>query len=160
MSRSLIFVLALSLVAQTSPSQQPARFTIQHMIHFVAGTEADRKQLTQSNPSLKDYLAGEFMIAHEGLSDDGVKNTILVFTDQMWCGTGEHGCGTMVLEKKGATFAVLLDQLIMYENLAVTNEKIGKYRALAVTDGKGGILLGDVQGTPMFGKQLVYGMRP
>lgn len=93
------------------------------MIHFVAGTQADRKQLTQSDPNLKDYLAGEFVIAHENLSDDGVKEVILVITDQMWCGTGAHSCETMVLEKKGATFAVLLDQAIMYENLAVTNEK-------------------------------------
>jgi hypothetical protein len=146
--------------AQTASSQQPARFTIQHMLHFVTGTEAERKQLTEADPNLKEYLDGKFVIAREDLSDDGVKEVILMFTDEMWCGTGAHGCPTMVLEKKGATFAVLLDnQSIPYGTLAVTNEKIGKYRALAVSDGKGGILLGDKEGTPMFGKQLVYGMR-
>lgn len=156
MFRSLIVVLAFSLFAQTAPCETPARFT-NHVIHFVTGTDADRKQLTQSDPELKDYLEGEFMIAHEDLRGDGVKEVILVCTDQMWCG---HGCLTMVLEKKGATLAVLLSQSLLYENLAVTSEKIGKYRALAISDGKGGILQGDASGTPMFGKQLVYGMRP
>lgn len=66
----------------------------------------------------------------------------------------------MVLETRGAASAVLLDQVILCRTLAVTNETIGKYRALAVSDGKGGILLGDKEGTPMFGKQLVYGMQP
>jgi hypothetical protein len=46
----------------------------------------------------------------------------------------------------------------VFEPLAVTNEKIGIYRALAIADDKGGIVIGDMRGTPMFGKQLVYPM--
>ena len=36
------------------------------VIHFVAGTDADRKQFTQSGRDLKEYLDGEFVIRARG----------------------------------------------------------------------------------------------
>jgi hypothetical protein len=63
----------------------------------------------------------------------------------------------VVLQKRANGIVVIFGQNL-FEPLAVTNEKIGIYRALATADDKGGIVLGDKRGTPMFGKQLVYPM--
>jgi hypothetical protein len=96
------------------------------------------------------------MIADEDLNDDGAKEIIVMSQSSEWCGTG--GCATMVLQKRPNGIAIIFEQNV-FEPLAVTNGKIGTYHALAVADDKGGIVIGDKRGTPMFGKQLVYPMR-
>ncbi len=127
-----------------------------HRIHLVAGTKSDRKQC-KTIPFLSDLVEGDFFIAREDLNNDGSKEIILMSNSSVWWGTG--GCATVLLEKTGAKYVALLSRNL-YAHLAVTNEKIGTYRAPATVDDKGKILLGERKGTPMSGKQMVYGMKP
>ena len=64
----------------------------------------------------------------------------------------------MVLENRAGKAVTLLENQRMDRPLAVTNEQIGQYRALATVDDKGVILSDDQPRTPMVGKQQVYAM--
>ena len=78
-------------------------------------------------------------------------------TGSDYCGSG--GCATSVLERRGSKDVTIFSQNL-YDSLAVTNEKIGGYAALAIIDDKGKIAIDGKEGTPMHGKQMVYPMRP
>jgi hypothetical protein len=142
--------------APGSPSQSSTKgpFTVNHVIQFTPGTERQRAALKRI-PAVRDIVDGDFRTASEDLNDDGEKELIVMSQSQLWCGSG--GCATVVLQKRPNGIAIIFEQS-MFGDLAVTNEKIGSYHALAVPDGQGGIVIGDKRGTPMYGKQLVYPM--
>ena len=131
-----------------------APFTVNHVIKFAPGTERQRAALKKM-AVVGGIVDGDFVTANEDLNDDGSKEIIVMSHSRSDCGTG--GCATVVLQKRPNGIAVIFEQNV-FEPLAVTNEKIGIYRALAIADDKGGIVIGDMRGTPMFGKQLVYPM--
>jgi len=144
-------ILLLAVAATAADAQSQRTFTENHAIKFVPGTVLDQKQLS-AVPFLRDFVANPFGMAREDLNDDGVREVILMASSSAGCGSG--GCRTVVLERRAGMTTLILDQSLM--SIAVTNEKIGQYRALAAVDDKGVILTGDKRGTPMFGKQLVY----
>jgi hypothetical protein len=154
MMKTVTFLALLAAGSHDARAQVPPQFTAHHTIQFAPGTDPVRR-LLNGDPSLRDMIAGNFEIAREDLNDDGSKEMILVAQDSMWCGTG--GCSFAVLEMRGGKIATILSGNIA-GTLAVTNEKIGEYRALAAVDDKGTIILGDKAGTPLFRKQLVYNM--
>jgi NHL repeat len=131
-----------------------APFTVNHVIKFAPGTEGQRAALKKM-AVVGGMVDGDFVTANEDLNDDGSKEIIVMSHSGLNCGTG--GCTTVVLQKRPNGIAIIFEQNV-FEPLAVTNEKIGIYRALAIADDKGGIVIGDKRGTPMFGKQLVYPM--
>ena len=131
-----------------------APFTVNHVIKFAPGTERQRAALKQM-AGVGGIVDGDFVTANEDLNDDGSKEIIVMSHSSLNCGTG--GCTTVVLQKRPNGIAIIFEQNL-FEPLAVTNEKIGIYRALATADDNGGIVIGDKRGTPMFGKQLVYPM--
>src|SRR5262249_1663342 len=140
--------------------QDAPRFTPHHVIQFNAPTDQQRTALSspaffRRAPSLASIVADRFMIALEDLNDDGAKEIIVVAASSMSCGSG--GCSVVVLEYRAGRTVVLLDQGLA-GSLAVTNEKIDGYRALASVDRAGAIAVGDKPGTPMSGRQLVYPM--
>ena len=141
-------------IPHSARAQVAPHFTAQHIIQFVAGTDPVRKLLS-GDPSLRDMVARDFVMAREDLNDDGSKEMIVIATDSMWCGSG--GCATVVLEMRAGKIVTILSQNLA-GSLAVTNEKIGQYRALAAVDDAGAIVAGDRPGTPLFRKQLVYPM--
>jgi hypothetical protein len=154
MMKTVTLLMVLAAVSHVARAQMPPRFTSHHIIQLAPGSEPVRKLLS-GDPLLRDIVAGKFSIAREDLNDDGSKEMILIAQESMWCGSGS--CSFVVLELRGGKIATILSGYIA-GTLAVTNEKIGEYRALAAVDDKGTIVLGDKAGTPLFGKQLVYPM--
>jgi len=154
MMRTVPFLVLFAAVSHDARAQAPPRFTSHHVIQFAPGTEPVRKLLS-GDPSVSDLVAGNFEIAREDLNDDGAKEMILLAQESMLCGSG--GCSLVVLELRGGKIATILNRGVA-GTLAVTNEKVGGYRALAAVDDKGTIVLGDKAGTPLFRKQLVYPM--
>jgi hypothetical protein len=152
--KTILLFMLLAAVSQGSRAQTPPRFTSHHIIQFAPGTEQVRKLLS-ADPSVSDLVAGDFEIAREDLNDDGSKEMILLAQGSMWCGSG--GCSLVVLELRSGKIATILSGNVA-GILAVTNEKVGGYRALASVDDKGTIFLGDKAGTPLFREQLVYPM--
>jgi hypothetical protein len=153
---ALLVLPAVSAYAQDRAAIQNklAPFTANHVIKFAPGTELQRAAMKKM-ATVRDMVDGDFVTANEDLSDDGNKEVIVMSHSAAWCGTG--GCATLVLQKRPNGIAIIFNQSV-FEPLAVTNEKIGTYRALAVADDRGGIVIGDKRGTPMFGKQLLYPM--
>ncbi len=143
--------------SQPAAAQISSLFTPNHQVHFVDGTAEDRAQF-QNVPSVKELVQGNFLIAYEDLKGDGTKEVILTSTSSNFCGAS-GGCETVVLERSGNQYATLLD-LNLDTPLAVTDEKVGGYANLAMVDDAGKILVDNQSGTPMFGKQMVYPMKP
>jgi hypothetical protein len=131
------------------PPTMPQAFTMDRVISFEDGTANDRALLKSV---AKEMVADDFSIAREDLNDDGVKE-IIIIGGRDFCGSG--GCGTEVFEKQGDNYVRIFDQGLT-PILVVTKERVGKFRALAMADDKGNILIGDKEGTPMYGKQMVY----
>ncbi|MGA7521408.1 MAG: hypothetical protein WBW84_02945 [Acidobacteriaceae bacterium] len=138
-----------------SPVQPVGSLTPSHLISFVPGTPTDAATFV-AVPSSKSLVQGSFDIAYEDLRGDGNKEIILQSTSSDFCGSG--GCETVVLERNGAQYVTLLDQNLS-SPLAVTNDKVNGYDAIASIDDKGNIGVDDKQGTPMCGKQMVYPMQ-
>lgn len=159
MRMTLPLLLCLAAAPCAAGNQDHPVFTAHHTIQFARGTDQQRQQL-RVVPAVRDLVAEPFVIAHEDLNDDGTKEIILMAASPMNCAAmAGGGCLVVVLENRGGVAATLLTQG-MEPSLALTNEKVGAYRALAVVDERGLILKGDMRGTPMFGKQLVYPMKP
>jgi len=157
MTKRALFLVFLAAFLCTAEAQTPPRFTAGHTLDFKTPTDQERRALS-SFPSLRDLVAENFEIAREDLNDDGSKEVIVVAASSVGCGAS-GSCATVVLENRGGrTVAILENVNLQRLGLAVTNEKVGQYRALANVDGKGVILLGEQRGTPMFGKQLVFPM--
>jgi hypothetical protein len=146
-------ILCLMTLPGVARSQAQPHFTVHHRIVFVTGSAQDREQLSAISPA-NAIVAEPFEIAREDLNDDGTKETIIMSTTS--CGSG--GCATLVLEDRGGTATPILDMLI-HSPLAVTNEKVGSYRALAMVDDYGAILIDERPG-PTLGKQIAYPMNP
>jgi len=138
-----------------SAQGQSRRFAVDHEIRFERGTDSAKK-LLQRTPEARDVVEGPFDIAAEDLNGDGAKEIILIATSGSAC--SNRGCTLLVLEKRPAKIVSILS-LFIPQFLAVAKERIGEYRGLALLDGKGGIALGE-KGTPMSGKQMVFGMEP
>ena len=154
--KKLAVVLILAGFVPRANAQSPRHFTVAHRVAFVAGTEADRRQF-QAVPAASGIIVGDFVIGREDMNDDGSEEVILMAQSSIACGSG--GCATVVLEQRGPRFVAIFHQNL-FAALAVTNEKTGSYRALATVDANNTILVGDKKATPMYGKQLVYGMKP
>ena len=137
-----------------SPVHVPASFTPNHRVLFVAGTPTDQAAYADVASS-KALVRDSFDIAYEDLKGDGNKEIILQSTSTDFCGSG--GCETLVLERRGTQYVTLLDQNL-FSPLAVTNETVNGYAALASVDNTGAVAIDEQQGTPMYGKQMVYPM--
>jgi len=153
MTKTLTLILCVMAIAGIARAQAPSHFTAHHTIQLVPGTDHDR-QLLIGVPSARDIMEGSFEIAREDLNDDGRQELILVSTSSC----GSMGCDGVVLENRGGSLTAIMSDIMVYTPLAVTNEKVGAYRALARVDQDGAIISSDVHGEPMH--QLVYPMNP
>jgi hypothetical protein len=133
-------------------------YTPQKPLTFADGSVHMRKRLSQY-PELTDIVEGRFSVANADFNDDGRVEMILMGADSSFCGSG--GCQTYVVEfLPNKSIQVLLTTYFGGE-IAMTNEKVHGYRALAsVYEGK--IDIADKRDTPMHaalhGKQIVYPM--
>jgi hypothetical protein len=151
MVKTATVVALLALIPYAGSAQSRQAFSAHHEIQFVPGTDAVRK-LAGAHPSARGIVQGRFVVATVDLNDDGSNELILLGAHAGTCGT--EGCGLVVLDFSSGASTPILDRHV-FSPLAVTNEKVTGYRALAVIN-KGVIAVGDHPASPLFGQQLVY----
>lgn len=151
---SLLFIMLMGITVNAAAEQV---FTVAKPIVFKQGS-AKFKALLSKIEDAKDVMDGRYLVGTADLNDDGRMEIILQSSDSMYCGSG--GCLTVVIEQPKAsstqTYTLLSQNL--GSSLAVTNEKVGNYRALASLMEDGKIQIADKKDTPLYGKQMVYAM--
>lgn len=147
-----LFALAMAGTATCAIGQGVPLPAIEQVIEFKPGTAKARAALAKV-ASVRDLIAGDFLIAGVDLNDDGRKEILVMGSSSTSCGSG--GCLLVVLEQQGNKVVTLLSQNVP-NSLGVTKEKIGAYRSLAAVDGNGAILAANRPGAPLHGKAMVY----
>jgi hypothetical protein len=147
---SIKTLLAAALAALLS--HPAAAWEVDAPLKFVKGTAKMRAQF-QAIPALRELMAEDFAAAAHDLDDDGHNELIVISRSSAFCGSG--GCMAVVVQVRNGRARVLLQQNLD-ENLAVTREKVGAFRALAQLDARGAIQVADKKGTPMHGQPMIY----
>jgi len=133
---------------------QARSWTVDRVLDLATGTSAALGEFA-SQADLQEIVAErDYMSTKADLDDDGQMELIVQAQSSAFCGSG--GCFTLVLTQRGGQPVPLLRQNLAHGGLAITREKANGYRALAAVDANGKILTGDRQGTPLYGKPLVY----
>lgn len=141
--------------AASPPEALPAGLAELAPLHFEIATVDDVAFLS-TIPEAKDLLTENYKVAHSNLCNGGLEDTIILSDASAFCGSG--GCEALVVEKNDTGHSVLLNQNLP-DNLAISNSIMDGCHALAAIDDKGEIIVGEMQGTPLFGKQLIYPLR-
>jgi hypothetical protein len=143
-------------VAGVAAGQTPEQFTVDHTMKFATGTDKERTQWRKI-PTAREIVEGDFAFAKEDLDGDGRPELILLARSPYLCRDG--GCALLVLHKTAKGIEPLFVQKVSGK-LALTKELVDGYRALAVLDKSGQIAVGNRRNSSLFGKQVVYTMRP
>lgn len=155
-SRALVrgLVAGLSCLAAGLAVAQAKGWTVERVLELATGTPAALGEFA-SQADLQEIVAErDYVLEWVDLDGDGQKELIVQAQSRAFCGSG--GCFTLVLTKRAGKPVPLLRQNLAHGGLAITREKANGYRALAAVDAAGKILKGDRQGTPLYGKPLVY----
>jgi hypothetical protein len=146
--------LALIAIASVAPAlaQGTERFTASRVVKYAPGTDKARAQLS-AVAAARAVVAGDFAIGAEDLDDDGRKEIIL---RPLASQCKQVPCTLLVLKQTPNGTVTLFDRPVPPSGLAVTNEKVGGFRALAAVDSTGRILS---SGRSSAGGQLVYAMQ-
>src|SRR5262249_19743295 len=95
-------------------------------------------------PALAELVKGKFGLGAADLNNDGTKEIVLL---SLTCDAG--GCPVVVLQNEGGNAKPIFAQK-MNGRIAITNETVNGYNAIAAADPKGAIM------TDPRGKQIVY----
>lgn len=134
-------------------SSELPRFTAGQRVVFRPGDDRAAEML-RSTPA-RDLVAGAFTLALADLDDDGKPELIVQRVTLPGIGAARS---TMVLKKRKDRYVKLLD-CKLGETLALTNEKVGRFRAIAELDDSGSIRYeSDEDDTPS-GRQVVHAIR-
>jgi hypothetical protein len=141
-----LFAIAFCLgLAQVVGAQTPQTFTLKTIVKFAPGGDRERAAFGRL-PGLADLVKGEFGIGAADLNGNGSAEMILL---SLACDNA--GCPVVVFENKGpGNVAPIFAQKIA-GRLAVTNESVNGYNAIAAADPSGAIMTDG-----RTGKQLVY----
>jgi len=142
--KSAELFLALIGFAPLALAQTPQTFTPKAIVQFAPGGDRERAVLSRM-PGLAELIKGQFGLGSADLNGDG-KNEIVVVS--LTCDTA--GCPVVVIEDNAGRAAPIFARKVA-GRLAITNEKLNGYYALAAAD-KAGAIIKD----PGTGKQLVY----
>lgn len=137
-------------------AQAPERFTVSRVVKYAPGTDKVRTQLG-GVIAARTILAGDFAIGAEDMDDDGRKEIILRSRLRPLC--RQAPCPLLVLRQTPNGVETLFEQKVPPSDLAVTNEKVGGFRALVAVDKTGQIIPGDRAEGGALGGQQVYAMR-
>jgi len=113
-------------------SEMP-QFTVGQRLVFRPGDDRAAEML-RATPA-RELVVGAFALALADLDDDGHAELIV---QRVTLPGITDGRSTMVLKKRKHRYVKLLD-CKLGETLAVTNEKVGRFRALAELDDSGSI---------------------
>lgn len=140
-------VALLTALAPLAQAQQT--FTPKQIVQFAPGGDKERAGLSRL-PGLADVVKGQFGIGAADLNGDGAAEMIVV---SLVC--DDAGCPVVALQSNGPGKGItpIFAQKVA-GRLAVTNEKVNGYYALAAAD-KSGAIMKDTRG-----QQIVYPIRP
>ena len=142
--------LEVTLLAALAPlAQAQQAFTPKQIVQFAPGGDKERAGLSRL-PGLADLVKGQFGIGAADLNGDGAAEMIVV---SLVC--DDAGCPVVALQSNGPGKGItpIFAQKVA-GRLAVTNEKVNGYNALAAAD-KSGAIMKDTRG-----QQIVYPIRP
>jgi hypothetical protein len=125
-------------------AQTPQTFTPKAVVQFAPGGDRERAVLARM-PGLAELIKGQFGLGAADLNGDG-KNEIVVAS--LTCDA--TGCPVVVIEDNAGRATPIFARRVA-GRLAITNEKLNGYNALAAAD-KAGAIIKD----PGTGKQLIY----
>lgn len=131
------------LLAPAVGAQTTQTFTPKSIVQFAQGGDRERATLARV-PALAPLVQGQFGIGAADFNDDG-QNEIVILS--LAC--DEAGCPVVVMQNAGGQPALIFAQK-MNGRLAITNEKINGYNAIAAADPAGAIM------NDASGQQLVY----
>lgn len=139
----LLIVGSIGLAPLASAQAQQA-FTPKAIVQFAPGGDRERAVLSRM-PGLAELIKGQFGLGSADLNGDG-KNEIVVVS--LACDAA--GCPVVAIEDNAGRAAPIFARKVP-GRLAITNEKLNGYYALAAAD-KAGAIIKD----PGTGKQLIY----
>ncbi len=139
-----ILVVGSISLAQLALAQAPQTFTPKAIVQFAPGGDRERAVLSRM-PGLAELIKGQFGLGSADLNGDG-KNEIVVAS--LTCDA--TGCPVVVIEDNAGRAMPIFARKVA-GRLAITNEKLNGYFALAAAD-KAGAIIKD----PGTGRQLVY----
>jgi len=150
-----VFAVGSLIISTASPAQTPKSAT--EPLHFKPADARMRAMLAPVKDA-QSMLDGAFEVALADLDGDG-QNEIIVKAEMspMHCGR-DGACNTVVLQQRGKRVVTLLKGQNTFSPLALTHARHGAYRALAFVDEKGRIEIGQRQGSPLYGKPMLYPM--
>jgi hypothetical protein len=138
-------VVALSLaLAQAVGAQAPQSFTPKGIVQFAQGGDRERAVFSRV-PALAELVKGQFGLGAADLNNDGTKEIVLL---SLTCDAA--GCPVVILRNEGGNAIPIFAQK-MNGRVAITNESVNGYNAIAAADPKGAIMT-----DPRTGKQIVY----
>jgi len=129
----LLDYFSVAHASAPAPSPEPTHFTAGQRIVFRPGDER-AAELLSATPA-RELVVGAFALALADLDDDGAPELIV---QRVTLPGMDVGRSTMVLKKRKDRYVKLLDCKLR-DTLAVTNEKIGRFHALAELDASGSI---------------------
>ncbi len=139
-----MLVVGSIALAPLASAQAQQTFTPKAIVQFAPGGDRERAVLARM-PGLAELIKGQFGLGAADLNGDG-KNEIVVVS--LTCDA--TGCPVVVIEDNGGRAAPIFARKVA-GRLAITNEKLNGYNALAAAD-KAGAIMKD----PGTGKQLIY----
>ncbi|MEO8465348.1 MAG: hypothetical protein ABI640_08395 [Gammaproteobacteria bacterium] len=138
------FLVALIGLAPLVSAQAPQTFTPKAIVQFSPGGDRERAVLSRM-PGLAELIKGQFGLGSADLNGDGKAEIVVV---SLACDGA--GCPVVVIEDNAGRAAPIFARKVA-GRLAITNEKLNGYYALAAAD-KAGAIIKD----PGTGKQLIY----
>jgi hypothetical protein len=129
------------------------RFTVGQRLVFRPGDDRAAEMLR--SPPARDLVAGAFTLALADLDDDGKPELIVQRVTLPGISAARS---TMVLKKRHDRYVKLLD-CKLGETLALTNEKVGRFRAIAELDDSGSIRYESDDEDTGSGRQVVRAIR-
>ncbi|HVS25546.1 MAG TPA: hypothetical protein VMU03_17605 [Gammaproteobacteria bacterium] len=143
-----LVVAALSLgLAGGVAAQAPQTYTPKAIVQFAQGGDRERALFSRV-PALAELVKGQFGLGAADLNADGTKEIVLL---SLTCDAA--GCPVVVLQNEGGNATPIFAQR-MNGRVAITNETVNGYNAIAAADPKGAIMT-----DPRTGKQIVYPLR-
>jgi len=142
--RSLPVIAIASALAQVAGAQAPQTFTPKAIVQFAQGGDRERAAFARV-PALAELVKGQFGLGAADLNNDGTKEIVLL---SLTCDPA--GCPVVILQNEGGNAQPIFAQR-MNGRIAITNETVNGYNAIAAADPKGAIMT-----DPRSGKQIVY----
>ena len=141
--RSLPFAVFSLALAQFVGAQAQQTFTPKSIVQFAQGGDRERAAFSRI-PALAELVKGQFGLGAADLNNDGTQEIVLL---SLTCDSA--GCPVVILQNEGGHATPILVQK-MNGRVAITNETVNGYNAIAAADPKGAIM------TDPRGKQIVY----